>query len=207
MHCSQSRGVTVAQVILVHFVEVRILTGLPFFCLFSGGLGKNGRESFRKELVSGLAKRNFRRHSNYQQSPSARRPKRRTCPTCPTGPTQAPPQRRLRANDAIQSLYCLRISQAFIRHSNYQQSPSARRTNRLICSSVMSQKGMTVMPEPTFGRANAGIQSLCCQIHLSSQTFTDDHGQVDCFDSIKQQRQFRLSVLFNFLRISVTKRR
>ena len=36
MHCSQSRGVTVAQVILVHFVEVRILTGLPFFCLFSG---------------------------------------------------------------------------------------------------------------------------------------------------------------------------
>ena len=111
MHCSQSRGVTVAQVILVHFVEVRILTGLPFFCLFSGGLGKNGRESFRKELVSGLAKRNFRRHSNYQQSPSARRPKRRTCPTCPTGPTQAPPQRRLRANDAIQSLYCLHISQ------------------------------------------------------------------------------------------------
>ena len=36
MHCSQSRGVTVAQVILVHFVEVRILTGLPFFCLDSG---------------------------------------------------------------------------------------------------------------------------------------------------------------------------
>ena len=34
MHCSQSRGVTVAQVILVHFVEVRILTGLPFFLLF-----------------------------------------------------------------------------------------------------------------------------------------------------------------------------
>ena len=28
---SQSRGVTVAQVILVHFVEVRILAGLPFF--------------------------------------------------------------------------------------------------------------------------------------------------------------------------------
>lgn len=28
----QSCGVTVAQVILVHFVEVRILTGLPFFC-------------------------------------------------------------------------------------------------------------------------------------------------------------------------------
>ena len=28
----QPRGVTVAQVILVHFVEVRILTGLPFFC-------------------------------------------------------------------------------------------------------------------------------------------------------------------------------
>ena len=27
----QSCGVTVAQVILVHFVEVRILTGLPFF--------------------------------------------------------------------------------------------------------------------------------------------------------------------------------
>ena len=76
----------------------------------------------------------FIRYSNYQLSPSARRPKRRTCPTCPTGPTQAPPQRRL--------------------------------------------------------RANAGIQSLCCQIHLSSQTFTDDHGQVDCFDSIKQQRQF-----------------
>ena len=36
MHCSQSRGVTVAQVILVHFVEVRILTGLPFFCPNSG---------------------------------------------------------------------------------------------------------------------------------------------------------------------------
>ena len=34
MHCSQSRGVTVAQVILVHFVEVRILTGLPFFLPF-----------------------------------------------------------------------------------------------------------------------------------------------------------------------------
>ena len=29
----QPRGVMVAQVILVHFVEVRILTGLPFFCL------------------------------------------------------------------------------------------------------------------------------------------------------------------------------
>ena len=28
----QPRGVMVAQVILVHFVEVRILTGLPFFC-------------------------------------------------------------------------------------------------------------------------------------------------------------------------------
>ena len=27
----QPRGVMVAQVILVHFVEVRILTGLPFF--------------------------------------------------------------------------------------------------------------------------------------------------------------------------------
>ena len=42
MHCSQSRGVTVAQVILVHFVEVRILTGLPFFCLFSGAVGDTG---------------------------------------------------------------------------------------------------------------------------------------------------------------------
>ena len=31
---TQTCGVTVAQVILVHFVEVRILTGLPFFCLF-----------------------------------------------------------------------------------------------------------------------------------------------------------------------------
>ena len=28
---TQTCGVTVAQVILVHFVEVRILTGLPFF--------------------------------------------------------------------------------------------------------------------------------------------------------------------------------
>ncbi len=32
---TQTCGVTVAQVILVHFVEVRILTGLPFFCPFS----------------------------------------------------------------------------------------------------------------------------------------------------------------------------
>ena len=31
MHTTQTCGVTVAQVILVHFVEVRILTGLPFF--------------------------------------------------------------------------------------------------------------------------------------------------------------------------------
>ena len=31
---TQTYGVTVAQVILVHFVEVRILVGLPFFCLF-----------------------------------------------------------------------------------------------------------------------------------------------------------------------------
>ena len=30
MEQTQSCGVTVAQVILVHFVEVRILTGLPF---------------------------------------------------------------------------------------------------------------------------------------------------------------------------------
>ena len=29
---TQTYGVTVAQVILVHFVEVRILVGLPFFC-------------------------------------------------------------------------------------------------------------------------------------------------------------------------------
>ena len=29
---TQSCGVMVAQVILVHFVEVRILAGLPFFC-------------------------------------------------------------------------------------------------------------------------------------------------------------------------------
>ena len=28
---TQTYGVTVAQVILVHFVEVRILVGLPFF--------------------------------------------------------------------------------------------------------------------------------------------------------------------------------
>ena len=34
---TQSRGVTVAQVILVHFVEVRILTGLPFFFAVMGG--------------------------------------------------------------------------------------------------------------------------------------------------------------------------
>ncbi len=33
MYTTQTCGVTVAQVILVHFVEVRILTGLPFFCL------------------------------------------------------------------------------------------------------------------------------------------------------------------------------
>ena len=31
MYTTQTCGVTVAQVILVHFVEVRILTGLPFF--------------------------------------------------------------------------------------------------------------------------------------------------------------------------------
>ena len=31
MIITQTCGVTVAQVILVHFVEVRILTGLPFF--------------------------------------------------------------------------------------------------------------------------------------------------------------------------------
>ena len=33
----QPRGVMVAQVILVHFVEVRILTGLPFFFAVMGG--------------------------------------------------------------------------------------------------------------------------------------------------------------------------
>ena len=32
MVITQTCGVTVAQVILVHFVEVRILTGLPFLC-------------------------------------------------------------------------------------------------------------------------------------------------------------------------------
>ena len=32
---TQTYGVTVAQVILVHFVEVRILVGLPFFLSFS----------------------------------------------------------------------------------------------------------------------------------------------------------------------------
>ena len=31
---TQTYGVTVAQVILVHFVEVRILVGLPFFFAF-----------------------------------------------------------------------------------------------------------------------------------------------------------------------------
>ena len=31
---TQTYGVTVAQVILVHFVEVRILVGLPFFLSF-----------------------------------------------------------------------------------------------------------------------------------------------------------------------------
>ena len=35
MYTTQTCGVTVAQVILVHFVEVRILTGLPFFCPYS----------------------------------------------------------------------------------------------------------------------------------------------------------------------------
>ena len=34
MPCTQTYGVTVAQVILVHFVEVRILVGLPFFLSF-----------------------------------------------------------------------------------------------------------------------------------------------------------------------------
>ena len=32
---TQSRGVMVAQMILVHLVEVRVLAGLPFFCLLS----------------------------------------------------------------------------------------------------------------------------------------------------------------------------
>ena len=36
MYTTQTCGVTVAQVILVHFVEVRILTGLPFFCPKTG---------------------------------------------------------------------------------------------------------------------------------------------------------------------------
>ena len=36
MHTTQTCGVTVAQVILVHFVEVRILTGLPFFFARTG---------------------------------------------------------------------------------------------------------------------------------------------------------------------------
>ena len=45
MHCSQSRGVTVAQVILVHFVEVRILTGLPF--LFLNAVSNPAKSKFR----------------------------------------------------------------------------------------------------------------------------------------------------------------
>ena len=36
----QPRGVMVAQVILVHFVEVRILTGLPFFFASYRGLSR-----------------------------------------------------------------------------------------------------------------------------------------------------------------------
>ena len=38
---TQTYGVTVAQVILVHFVEVRILVGLPFFFASSTVYDKN----------------------------------------------------------------------------------------------------------------------------------------------------------------------
>ena len=45
----QPRGVMVAQVILVHFVEVRILTGLPFFFKKSLTVSKEyaGKRVFR----------------------------------------------------------------------------------------------------------------------------------------------------------------
>ena len=52
MPCTQTYGVTVAQVILVHFVEVRILVGLPFFLFSRRNLALPGRALRRSPLQS-----------------------------------------------------------------------------------------------------------------------------------------------------------
>ena len=50
IRCTQTYGVTVAQVILVHFVEVRILVGLPFFLSFFVALSV--RNPCKKQLLT-----------------------------------------------------------------------------------------------------------------------------------------------------------
>ena len=50
MPCTQTYGVTVAQVILVHFVEVRILVGLPFFLSLNARNVRNPRKKSNSVL-------------------------------------------------------------------------------------------------------------------------------------------------------------